>query len=71
MRTYARIEQANGYKRITTVNDSGTYEQIWLWDDGVVTSRVRFTINEMGYSSLEDFLERSIHGKKFVFVEEG
>ena len=70
MITYARIEKANGYKRITTVNDSGTYEQICLWDDGIVTSHVRITFEEMGYSSLDDFLKRCPNGKKFVFVEE-
>ncbi|MBR5202692.1 MAG: hypothetical protein IKW45_05455 [Clostridia bacterium] len=70
MKTYARIEKANGYKRITTVDDSGIYEQTCLWDDGIITSKVRLTLKEMGYSSLDEFLKNSLHGKKFVFVEE-
>lgn len=54
---YKRIENEGDYKKITTVDDEGNYEQIARWGDGLITSHYKTTLQKMGWNSVEKFLE--------------
>lgn len=62
---YQRVENRNGYNVITTVDDTGVYEQIAQWKDGVITSRYKTTLQKMGWKSAREFLREK---KKFKRV---
>ena len=54
---YQRITYHDGYETITTVTDSGVYEYISKWKDGVITSHYKTTLQNMGWRSLKEFLQ--------------
>ena len=60
---YTRKENCGAYDRITTVTDSGEYEQIVVWPDGIVTSHYKTALKEMGWSGTAEFLN---HKKGFT-----
>lgn len=54
---YQRIEPRNGYDVITTVDDSGNYEQVAKWLDGTITSRYTMNLLQIGWGSVKEFLK--------------
>ena len=55
---YRREANINGVGRITTVeSDTGEYiTETWI--SGIMTSRAKLNIYEMGWNSLEEFLKK-------------
>lgn len=69
MKKYRRIEQRfTNAKQITEVTEK-EYITYCEWDDGEITSRVKFPLSQMGWNSLDEFLKDKKHSKKFVLVE--
>lgn len=54
---YQRTEPRNGYDVITTVDDTGNYEQVAKWPDGSITSRYKMNLLQIGWGSVKEFLQ--------------
>ena len=55
--TFERIERRAGFKRVTTVTDSGEYCQRVEWDDGMVTGITKNNVLKMGWKSVKEFIK--------------
>ena len=53
---YQRTEHRDGYDIITTVDETGNYEQITKWDDGSIHNQYKSNVFTMGWKSLKEFL---------------
>ena len=62
---YQRTEHRNGYDVITTVDNNGNYEQVAKWADGLITSRYKMNLLQIGWGSVKEFLSER---KGFVVV---
>ena len=53
---YERIERRLGFKRVTTVTDTGEYSQRVEWDGGIITGVTKDNVLKMGWKSVNEFI---------------
>ena len=56
---YRRIEERNGYKIITTVEDSGRYYSHIRYDNGVIGGNQSGSILGNGWKSLDEYFRNN------------